>query len=653
MHKPVHVPQPDVKAPEDQSDTMIRPDEVQPGEFETYRLLWDAYTRNGFTAKEAAALTGRKIPSLRAVLNRLTKAGLIRTENDPTDKRRTCYFLIPAPQEPQYRQGNKESYIVRTPLIPDLSEEEPYHDNDKICRFQTLITRIIDAWGLKTSADYLDILLILLIRRLMAQQALDDKPIKFNLSMLSGRRYFISDLFDEVSEQEVPREIRKFFSKNRLTAFRQALASRITTPAGTLQPLLIILFFRVTDWDIISYCDYHLCYTVRQRVYPHLQKESAGVPPDVAALMTYFAHPEQRQNIAVPTGGDGTLPIELHGLADEFHLPIIQDIHVAAIIHPDASDSHDRIITRLWLAILGICPDSVSLTGGVKGRPPFLQSNLPQETCDAAVAAVPWPGYRINGTDLLQHQEITETFLWGLPADKEKIPAEWFYVSSLLASTISHGPVVVLMEEKALSRSGSDAEVRDAILTSGHLSTVIFLPSGLFYAPKGNRSRTAGTVLLFSPEPVESVLLINATMRGTPSPYAPRSFLTLSQEDKSWITHIADFSLTEDRISCKVTTDELAVSGGISRLHYFPAGDGSEGLKVVPLSSVAGHFHRGLPFKTEEEEYSFESPFIVLQAEDLNNNEIEPAQFRFAEPNVQEIAVAALRPGSSLSCLRI
>ena len=204
------------------------------------------------------------------------------------------------------------------------------------------------------------------------------------------------------------------------------------------------------------------------------------------------------------------------------------------------------------------------------------------------------------------------------------------------------------MEEKALNRSGPDSEVRDAILSSGRLSTVIFLPSGLFYAPKGNRSRTPGAVLLFSPEPVESVQLINATMRGIPSPYASGSFLILSEEDHHWISYMTQFDITSDRISCLVSGAELAASGGINRLQYFPAGDGSGHLSTVPLVSVVRYSHRGLAFDTEDEEYSFESPFTVLRAKDLGDNEIEPTRFRFAEPGPHEIAVAALRPGDIL-----
>jgi type I restriction enzyme M protein len=285
------------------------------------------------------------------------------------------------------------------------------------------------------------------------------------------------------------------------------------------------------------------------------------VPTALRDLVALLAAPRAGERIGDPVCGCGTLliPTVLHTRD--------QDARISPNFSAFGQEHHDggfrlaRIHTHLY-GLVGIQLEAASSITD----PRFLEEDGTLMKFDVAVANLMislehW-GYAEALTD--RHQR----FRHGHPPRGK---GDYAYVQHILATLAPRGRAVILMALNALSRRGTEATIRQALVKANVIDAVIALPANLF-----PDTATSTAVLILRPSRARNeILFIDARQHHQPG----RKQHTLRPQDITRITTAyARYEYQEGLAVC-VSQEEIALNNfNLSVAPYFhhaaPAGRG-------------------------------------------------------------------------------
>ncbi|MBT1710509.1 type I restriction-modification system subunit M [Fulvivirgaceae bacterium PWU5] len=194
------------------------------------------------------------------------------------------------------------------------------------------------------------------------------------------------------------------------------------------------------------------------------------VPPAISHLVALLAAPRAGERIGDPVCGCGALlvPTVLHTRARNARLS--PDFSAFGQEHHDGGFRLARIHTHLY----GLAGVRLEVASSITD-PRFLEEDGTLMKFDVAVAnlMISLEHWGYTGALADQHQR----FRHGLPPRGK---GDYAYVQHILATLAPGGRAVILMALNALSRQGTEAKIRQALVEANVIDAVIALPANLF-----------------------------------------------------------------------------------------------------------------------------------------------------------------------------
>lgn len=281
------------------------------------------------------------------------------------------------------------------------------------------------------------------------------------------------------------------------------------------------------------------------------------------------------------------------------------------------------------------------------------------EISEDAIIIAKMRNYFLNGILNLQQKDILRSGAMGIKADKVfvnapfaldvpdyirndvrfmervgDIPArnnaDWLFTLAALDSQNVTGKTVVIVPLGSLFRTGKLIKVRDKVLATKKLESVIELPSGLF-----RNTAIAVAVLVFSSDN-NTVRMVNATDLGSKNGRQN----VLSENDIKTIMERLEVDVEGHSIS--VTHDMIKAQESSWLSSRYTLADEMKVENGVTLGSTMKHLRMGKMLRSSDLDAMTSTeptPYQYLRVKDINDGTIECGSYIFKIEGEDEIAV--------------
>ena len=179
--------------------------------------------------------------------------------------------------------------------------------------------------------------------------------------------------------------------------------------------------------------------------------------------------------------------------------------------------------------------------------PKFKEKDKP-EKFDYVIANPPWNQKGYDEETLKKGEFWQERFPFGFPT---KQSADWAWIQHMIASTKEDGKAVIVIDTGAVSRGGREKGIRQKIIEKDLIEAVILLPEKLFY----NTGAPAVIIVFNKKKPEErknKILLINASKEFIPG----KKQNTLGEENIQKIAKTYQEFKEKEKFSKIITLEE-------------------------------------------------------------------------------------------------
>ncbi len=478
---------------------------------DSYSLLWKNFKNKEFCREDAVKILQEKAGdrSIAVILSKLRKAGWLDIRLDPSDARRSLYFL-------------KSRGEIFKNTFKITSKKLTRSDIEQILKKAADLIR--------TRVDYKFILILLFLKRIS-----DKWELEFEQAYKEA-------LEDGLSEEEAKKEA-KSSTYHEFDLPEEFLWKHITKNVNALPETLSQSLKKIAELnpelkDVVDRADFIQFTTskenfeiLRQLVELFSEKKLHHVSPDVLGdayewVLRYFApqkakegevytprevikllikalDPKPRQRVYDPACGSGGMLIAAYKHVEEANG---KEEANKLFLYGQEANSTTYALCKMNLYIHDIRNPYIAY-GDTLLSPKFKEGVEPKKF-DIVIANPPWnqDGY---GEDTIKKAEFWQKrFGHGFVT---KQSADWAWIQHMLASAKENtGRVGIVIDNGCLFRGGKERAIRSKVIEDDLLECVILLPEKLFY-----NTGAPGAILIFRKNKPEKrknkALFINAS----------------------------------------------------------------------------------------------------------------------------------------------
>ncbi len=461
---------------------------------DSYSLLWKNFKNKEFCREDAVKILQEKAGdrSIAVILSKLRKAGWLDIRLDPSDARRSLYFL-------------KSRGEIFKNTFKITSKKLTRSDIEQILKKAADLIR--------TRVDYKFILILLFLKRIS-----DKWELEFEQAYKEA-------LEDGLSEEEAKKEA-KSSTYHEFDLPEEFLWKHITKNVNALPETLSQSLKKIAELnpelkDVVDRADFIQFTTskenfeiLRQLVELFSEKKLHHVSPDVLGdayewVLRYFApqkakegevytprevikllikalDPKPRQRVYDPACGSGGMLIAAYKHVEEANG---KEEANKLFLYGQEANSTTYALCKMNLYIHDIRNPYIAY-GDTLLSPKFKEGVEPKKF-DIVIANPPWnqDGY---GEDTIKKAEFWQKrFGHGFVT---KQSADWAWIQHMLASAKENtGRVGIVIDNGCLFRGGKERAIRSKVIEDDLLECVILLPEKLFY-----NTGAPGAILIFS-----------------------------------------------------------------------------------------------------------------------------------------------------------
>lgn len=470
--------------------------------------LREAFKDKDFSTEEARkvlAESGGKLKAAGVVLAKLVKAGVLVTEPDKQDARKTRYKFVSRTDAPQPEAGT----LNRSDL-------------------DALLKRAADL--IRTRVDYKFILVLLFLKRVSDKWQLEyekayKEAIKDGLSEQDARKEAASAAYHDF---DMPEEYLWDNLRKDVTRLPEKFSKALKSLAERNPPLRDVLdhadFIQFTASSENAEVLRQLVELFSEKRLSHVSADVLGdayewilryfapdkakegeiyTPREVIRLLIEILDPKPKKSVYDPACGSGGMLIEAYRHVKEKH-----GLVPAQQLFLRGQEANQRTIAfaKMNMYIHDIINAKLEY-GDTFLYPKFKQGDY-IEQFDFVIANPPWNQDGYDEEVLKKGEFWQKRFRYGFTPSSS---ADWAWIQHMLASCKEDtGRVAVVMDSGALFRGGKEQAIRKKIIDAGFLECVILLPEKLFY-----NTGAPGTILVFNRKKATSqdktVLFIDAS----------------------------------------------------------------------------------------------------------------------------------------------
>jgi len=241
-------------------------------------------------------------------------------------------------------------------------------------------------------------------------------------------------------------------------------------------------------------------------------------PREVIRLMIEILDPKPKLSIYDPCCGSGGMLIIAYKYIEEKYS---KDKANSLFLYGQESNPKTLALAKMNMLLHDIKNFYFAL-GDTLLFPKFKEGNSIQKF-DYVIANPPWNQDGYDEANLRKGEYWQERFTYGFATKRS---ADWVWIQHMLASANENGKVAVVIDTGAVSRGGREKVIRQKILEKDLIESVILLPEKLFY----NTGAPAVIIVFNKNKPEErknKILLINASKEFQPG----KKQNTLSKEN--------------------------------------------------------------------------------------------------------------------------
>nr|WP_229520716.1 N-6 DNA methylase [Massilia sp. IC2-476] len=218
-------------------------------------------------------------------------------------------------------------------------------------------------------------------------------------------------------------------------------------------------------------------------------------PPDLGALIANLVDPKADESLYDPTLGVGALLLECLRYVSETRKGL-----------PNVAGQEKNWFAwsaaKMTLFLLGENSSSICL-GDTLRSPKLVDDTHKLRRFDVVISNYPW-GIRDWGVDEAAY-DLYNRFSLGMPP---KSNGDYAFLLHILASLKKTGRAAVVVSNGALSRGGTEREIRRKIVENNWVDAVVGLPPKIFY----NKDSACSLLILKKDKYDDTILFINASM---------------------------------------------------------------------------------------------------------------------------------------------
>jgi hypothetical protein len=486
-----------------------------------YKILVSSCQDRPFTIKDAERiLEGTDVKTIRIIVSRLNKSGLLISEPSAEDSRIRIYTLLDKQPEDELCDlalfSSRQESDLLTGYLPALQagslkrkeKTDSLHISDETafpCFSEMILPSDFFADRssphpffsfagdvIKTQEDC-DIFIVLIWLKHI--QSLDDSPpISFTALLdreSEGFNQFLKKLNRYIRKNNKNEALQSFS----LDQFSERLAQWLAK-LGQFGRLYIepayLEFFDGPPITIRSGPDpsdispdifSHVIHTISKNI----PGNTSSLDPGTADLMVHLAKPRRSEHIYVPSCGYCEL---LTATAAYLNLPLsskrpksrpqkkdtgpagTQDLVIAAECFTSSMTKKTGpppYISGILADLLDI-PSLIMKTGDYLRHPKF-RDTIGSIGFDLIVSVVP-PGLKGYTEELLKEDEAWTRYWFGFPSRRN---ADWLFIQHITASLNDSGRAVIQIPAQTLIRKGAEGEIRTLFIRKGPIEGVILL----------------------------------------------------------------------------------------------------------------------------------------------------------------------------------
>nr|WP_320409938.1 N-6 DNA methylase [Candidatus Kryptobacter tengchongensis] len=407
------------------------------------------------------------------VLSEINKAGLLKTEKNPKNKRKKIYQLLPLTPPKTNNLTTKDQLISLLKQAADI---------------------------IRTRVDYTFILLLLFYKaysdkwekefeekkKELIQKGWEEKEAVIEAETGPYHTLNFSRDFLWESIRKEPDKISEKFSQAMKELAKsnpdyQDIFSQFDFHHFTSNPensailnQLIELFskfsFKEISGDILGDAyEWILKYFA-----PTKAKEGeVYTPREVIRLMIEILDPKPKSSIYDPCFGSGGMLIVAYKYIDEKYGGNMANF---LLLYGQEINPKTLALAKMNMLLHNIKNFRFAL-GDTLFFPKFKEENTIQKF-DYVIANPPWNQDGYGEADLKKGEYWQERFTYGFAT---KQSADWMWIQHMLASTKENGKVAIVIDTGAVSRGGREKLIRQKVVDEDLIESVILLPEKLFY----------------------------------------------------------------------------------------------------------------------------------------------------------------------------
>ncbi|MEM5812041.1 MAG: N-6 DNA methylase [Candidatus Aenigmatarchaeota archaeon] len=476
-----------------------------------YSSLSNNFKEKTFTFEEAFEFLNNLYQDsksqVKVVLSEINKAGLLKTEKNPKNKRKKIYQLLPLTPPKTNNLTTKDQLISLLKQAADI---------------------------IRTRVDYTFILLLLFYKaysdkwekefeekkKELIQKGWEEKEAVIEAETGPYHTLNFSRGFLWESIRKEPDKISEKFSQAMKELAKsnpdyQDIFSQFDFHHFTSNPensailnQLIELFskfsFKEISGDILGDAyEWILKYFA-----PTKAKEGeVYTPREVIRLMIEILDPKPKSSIYDPCFGSGGMLIVAYKYIEEKYGRNMANF---LLLYGQEINPKTLALAKMNMLLHNIKNFRFAL-GDTLFFPKFKEENTIQKF-DYVIANPPWNQDGYGEADLKKGEYWQERFTYGFAT---KQSADWMWIQHMLASTKENGKVAIVIDTGAVSRGGREKLIRQKIVDKDLIESVILLPEKLFY-----NTQAPAVIIVFNKNKPEErggkILLINASKEFIP-----------------------------------------------------------------------------------------------------------------------------------------
>jgi len=512
-----------------------------------YSSLSNNFKEKTFTFEEAFKFLNNLYQDsksqVKVVLSEINKAGLLKTEKNPKNKRKKIYQLLPLTPPKTNNLTTKDQLISLLKQAADI---------------------------IRTRVDYTFILLLLFYKaysdkwekefeekkKELIQKGWEEKEAVIEAETGPYHTLNFSRDFLWESIRKEPDKISEKFSQAMKELAKsnpdyQDIFSQFDFHHFTSNPensailnQLIELFskfsFKEISGDILGDAyEWILKYFA-----PTKAKEGeVYTPREVIRLMIEILDPKPKSSIYDPCFGSGGMLIVAYKYIDEKYGGNMANF---LLLYGQEINPKTLALAKMNMLLHNIKNFRFAL-GDTLFFPKFKEENTIQKF-DYVIANPPWNQDGYGEADLKKGEYWQERFTYGFAT---KQSADWMWIQHMLASTKENGKVAIVIDTGAVSRGGREKLIRQKVVDEDLIESVILLPEKLFY-----NTQAPAVIIVFNKNKPEErkgkILLINASKEFVPG--KPQN--TLGPENIQKIAKIYEEFKEVEGLSKIITLEE-------------------------------------------------------------------------------------------------